>query len=88
MSHKKIIGSRLLKGEQLVDLVNEYPELMFGYKKLKQDIECYRLDIHEGYVGPRDCHWYVGPSGAGKSRKAFEEVNPFVKPLNKWWDGY
>ena len=88
MSHKKIIGKRLLNGEPLKDLVHEYPELVFGYKKLKQDIETYRLDVNDGYEGPRECLWLHGKSGAGKSSKAYAENDYYIKPLNKWFEGY
>ena len=68
--------------------MHEFPELVFGYKKLKQDIETYRLDINAGYEGPRECLWLYGKSGAGKSSKAFEETDYYIKPLNKWFEGY
>lgn len=33
--------------------------------------------------------WYWGPRGTGKTSKAWRE-NPelYIKPINKWWDGY
>lgn len=43
--HKRILGQRLIDGEPLVSLVQEFPEMIFGYKKLKQDLNEYRLDI-------------------------------------------
>lgn len=35
------IGNRILKGEELNDLVEEYPNLLFGYNKLKDDIKAF-----------------------------------------------
>lgn len=44
-SHKKLIGSRIvLNNEPLETLVHEFPELIFGYKRLKEDILEFRRD--------------------------------------------
>lgn len=33
--------------------------------------------------------WWWGPAGSGKTSKAWREYPElYVKPLNKWWDGY
>ena len=40
--HKRILGKRLISGENLHDVVQEHPELIFGYKKLEADIAAYK----------------------------------------------
>lgn len=42
--HRRIIGKRLLT-ENIQDLLSEYPELIFDYKKLKANIQEYKNDI-------------------------------------------
>lgn len=37
--HRKILGKRLMEGEDLTVLTSEDPSLLFGYKRLKLDIE-------------------------------------------------
>lgn len=41
---KAIIGKRIIEGAQLTAVVEEFPQYIFGYKKLKQDIEEYKQD--------------------------------------------
>lgn len=41
-SKKEILGKRILEGEDLDEIVQEHPELIFGYKRLKEDIEEYK----------------------------------------------
>lgn len=36
------VGKRVLGGENLEELVEEYPNLIFGYKRLKEDIVAYK----------------------------------------------
>lgn len=40
--HRKIIGKRLLDGEPLHELVEEYPQLIFEYQKLQMNLDCYK----------------------------------------------
>lgn len=44
--HKRVLGKRLLKGENLAELVQEEgnEHLLFDYKKIKQSIDAYTLD--------------------------------------------
>jgi len=37
--HRKLIGRRLLDGADLIEEVQNDPALIFGYKRLKMDIE-------------------------------------------------
>lgn len=41
------------------------------------------------YNGEKKCYWVVGKPGIGKSysiRDVFKDI--YIKPQNKWWDGY
>lgn len=41
------------------------------------------------YNGEKKCYWVVGKPGIGKSfsiRGVFKDI--YIKPQNKWWDGY
>lgn len=41
------------------------------------------------YDGKKKCYWVVGKPGIGKSygiRNVFSDI--YIKPQNKWWDGY
>lgn len=47
-SHRRILGKRLVNNEiTLHELVAEDPTVLFGYKKLKDDLKEYRLDCVE-----------------------------------------
>lgn len=37
---RAVIGKRMLDGEKAEDLVDEYPQLLFGFKRLKDDVRC------------------------------------------------
>lgn len=46
-SEKKRLGKRIIEGEALLEVVKENPSLIFGYSKLKADIEDYKRDSEE-----------------------------------------
>lgn len=44
-SHKKLISQKITRDKvPITDLINEFPELIFGYKKLKEDINEWKRD--------------------------------------------
>ncbi len=43
-AQKKILGAKLIAGESLVKIVEDAPQLLFGYKRLKEDLETYLRD--------------------------------------------
>jgi len=47
-SHKRVIGQKLIKGSiTLTEAVEENPELLFGYKRLKADLDSFHRDKAE-----------------------------------------
>lgn len=57
------------------------------YINAKKAIELHNKSKQDFYLGPRKCLWIWGLPRIGKSR-ACRELNPYIKNLNKWWDGY
>jgi len=47
---KEILGKRLLEGEELVKIVQENPKLLFGYQRLKNDLQFYIKDVEESKI--------------------------------------
>lgn len=43
---KTILGKRLMEGEDLCEILKEYPKYIFGFKKLKEDIDCWKEVVH------------------------------------------
>jgi len=90
LNNRRQIAEELLKGKKLPDLVEANPSLLFGYARLKQDIQSYMLDKTK----PEDLDdvcglWIGGPSGSGKSTIAFTRFGDYYpKGKNKWWCGY
>lgn len=89
--NREEIGRELLEGKKVSELVIKYPKLLFGYKRLCDDIAKFRSDIgmRREITNVRGT-WIYGPPGIGKSRKARTEFPKpiFIKQQNKWWDGY
>lgn len=96
-SKTRILGKRLIDGENLDQLVREpgFEHFVPVYKNIKVSLEAYRLDSEQGYEakGMRGI-WFYGPPGSGKSHAAREKSikmfgeQPFVMTGSKWFDGY
>lgn len=90
-STRKEIATRILRGDKLQDVVADEPQLVFGYARLKNDLNTYMLDCKQPVTTDSIRGiWIVGPPGTGKSHRARHDYGSpfFVKPQNKWWDGY
>ena len=75
-SKTRILGKRLIDGENLEQLVREpgFEHFVPVYKNIKVSLEAYRLDSEQGYEakGMRGI-WFYGPPGSGKSHAAREK---------------
>lgn len=41
---RKFVAEQLLAGKELEEIVEEYPNFLFGYKRLKEDLQAYKED--------------------------------------------
>ena len=86
---KKII-ERLIKGENLNEVIVNYPQEIFNYDRYRKNINLFNLDKNKpNKIIMRKCFWIYGPSGIGKSyliRNTFNDL--YEKSNNQWWDGY
>lgn len=59
--HRSVLGKRLIAGESLTDLAQEYPQIIFGFKKLYEDVSFYRS--HTTPTLPRCTGFIPNPFG-------------------------
>lgn len=91
---RKVLAGDLLT-QPVHTLVQENPELIYDYEKLRKNQQSYWLDQQDSYSteGVRGI-WLYGPPGTGKSKQAIDIADklygeePYWKSQNKWWDGY
>lgn len=72
---RAILGEQLINNRlSLEELIPTNPELIFGYKKLKLDINEYLNDIAFPTIRSIKAYWYYGPTRLGKSWKALVDT--------------
>lgn len=54
--HRKILGKRLMDGEDLMTVIQDDTAMIFDYKKIKANVEAYRLDLQRST--PK-CKWFT-----------------------------
>lgn len=84
------IAKELMGGKPLHELVELKPKLLFGYARLKVDIQSFLLDKAKVEDLQNPCGvWIAGPPGAGKTTIALTRFGTYYrKGKNKWFDGY
>lgn len=87
---RNIIGKKVINGDNINDIIEEYPEEIYNYDKLIKNSNLFfiRTQIVSKHI-KRKCFWIYGKSGVGKSylvRESFDEI--YEKENNLWWDGY
>ena len=88
----KYICEDLISGNaSLPDIVDKNPSVLMNYNRLKVNLEAYKLDKSQNtsIFKTNNNLWICSPPGTGKTYYA-THLYPsfFLKPQNKWWDGY
>lgn len=74
----------LAKSNRLAEVEEVHPGLFLRYKKTLESCIAFTTDELDCECGV----WICGPPGTGKDYSVRQLGDVFVKPLNKWWDGY
>lgn len=86
---RRAINNTEILNTPLPQLVEENKINIRDYEKIRRSINLYKLDKNTMDREPEENLWIVGKPGIGKSywvRENFKSL--FIKPQNKWWDGY
>nr|QXN75463.1 MAG: replication associated protein [Virus sp.] len=84
------VAKLLLDGIQVAEIVRRWPRYLFGYKRLKEDVQSFIVDTKESECRSNPVGiWISGPSGCGKSTIAQTRMGRvYIKNCSKWWDGF
>lgn len=74
----------LAQAGKMDSIAEEYPGMYTRYKRTYESMVQFSKEPLEEPCGI----WIVGPPGCGKDGNVIKKYSPFVKPHNKWWDGY
>jgi len=84
------IGSELLAGKSLQEVVNENPQYLIGFCRLKLDLQEWNTFTTPIDALAEPCGiWIGGPSGSGKTTISHTKFgNLYDKGNSEWWTGY
>lgn len=87
---KEDIARKLISGEPLERIVDQYPKYLFGYSKIKTDLIAFKSDTTTYENLDKPCGiWLWGPAGSGKSTIATTRFGSYYfKDKSKWFDDY